>query len=235
MRARVLVLVPLLMGLGGCGSAAAKKQASPTTTVPAATTTTLSKAEIDKAKAKSLVLTAADLPGFTTKAPTPDDNADPLNTCARTAPMLSSAVDSPNDAPGDDFERGADGAVAVGSDGDVLDPVLASTYLKELAGPSLAACFQRVIKAEIVKGLPKGVTATISVVPGTAPVAGAEQAVSLDIKGKVSGGSVALLIRLRLDVLRKQGAIVSLSYAAFGVPFDQAEHDRLLALLASRL
>jgi hypothetical protein len=227
-----LLLVPAVLGGTACGSG--ERSAAPGTTVPAVTTT-LSASEVAKAKARSVVLTAADVPGFTRAAPTTESSPDPQLACAKEAPTLVATTNSPTKVEGETFERGPDGDLTVSSTADVLDPAQATTLLAELASPKLAACFQRAFRDAFNAELGGQASLTVKVVPSSSPVAGAEQAASLDIQGTVSAAGNRVPMHFRWSFVRKQGTVATLDYGAFGAGYDKAEHDRLLALITSRL
>jgi hypothetical protein len=230
-----------LSAMGACGGGGTTSQADlattlvPTSTLPA-TTTTLSPAELAKKKAASIVLVAADVPGFTKAAPTPDDTSpSALDRCEKLTPALNSLDTDPNKVTGDSFER-ADGSVSVESDALVIDDLArAKKAVDELSTSQVARCLESGMKLDVAKGLAPGTTVTVKAAPFKPTVPGAEQVGGLTLTLNVKTPQGAVPFVYSAVQLRKAGVLASVFYGGPTMFAESAELSRLLALVASRM
>ncbi|MCA1670917.1 MAG: hypothetical protein LC799_01485, partial [Actinobacteria bacterium] len=141
----VLGLAAVLL-LGGCGDD--NDSSASTTTVPPATTTTLSQAQLDEQKAGRIVLTTADLPGYTVDPPDPSgDNPEfdaAVTACANNNPMIVQlgSDNDPRGARSPDFSKGE--TVTVSSSVTFADTEdQARSVMTDLNAASFPTCFSR--------------------------------------------------------------------------------------------
>src|SRR5215210_4564227 len=149
----IALALAALMVMGGCGDD--KKESSSTTTVAPATTTTLSQAQLDKQKAARILLTAADLPGYTLSAPDPSIDSSAEFEVASDACVNNNALfiylgdeSDPRGAATEDFEKGE--TLTVSSSvtfGDTEDQV--RTAIADVSATTVAACLARAFAAEV--------------------------------------------------------------------------------------
>ncbi|HWI02470.1 MAG TPA: hypothetical protein VNT52_01345, partial [Acidimicrobiales bacterium] len=152
MRGKALALgLATVMAFGACGDD--NDSASLTTTVAPATTTTLSQIQLDEQKANRIVLTAADLTGFSIDPPDPSDVSPEFeaagNACAKNNPLWVRLA-KPDDPRG---------AVSHFSKGDLIgvqssvtfadDDDQARTAMADVSAPSFASCFSNALAAEL--------------------------------------------------------------------------------------
>ena len=139
--------------LVACGD---DKPSASSTTVPPDTPTTISQADADRQKARRVVLTAADLPGFTQDAPEPGDESADLeaaaNACVGNNPLLVrlGEADDRRGARSPHFSKGD--AVGIGNDvtfGESEDEARAA--IAAVGGSTFPACFASALAAELRK------------------------------------------------------------------------------------
>ena len=233
-RGRVAAGIAAAVLLMGCGD---DESASPATTVAPATTTTLSQTELDRQKAQRIVLTAADLPGYTAEPPDPVEGSDRLEEEA--APCFNNnrlivRVGQPSDQRGAsaDFRKG-DG-VSVGSAvtfAETEDEARAA--LTDIGAASFPACFSRVLTADL-QGTPgvSNVSATTTRLPALAV---GDQSVGYRSVVKARSNGTAVTINLDFTFIRTGRAVAVLDDNSLGTPFPASERGRLATALAGRM
>lgn len=234
-RWRVAAGMAAALLLMGCGDG---EPASPATTVAPATTTTLSQVELDRQKAQRIVLTAADLPGFTPDPPDPIEGSDRLEEEAapcfnnnRLIVRVGQASDQ-RGASSPDFRKG-DG-MSVGSGvtfADTEDEARAA--LTDIGAASFPACFSRVLTADL-QGAPGVTNVATTTTRLPAPAVG-DQSVGYRSVVKARFNGTAVTFNLDFTFIRTGRAVAVLDDFSSGAPFPAAERSRLAMALASRM
>jgi hypothetical protein len=219
----------------GCGEG---ESAAPATTVAPATTTTLSQVDLDRQKAQRIVLTAADVPGFTADPPDPVDGSDTLEEQA--APCFNNnrllvRVGQPSDSRGaasPDFSKGRDIGVGSGVTFAATEDE-ARSALADIGAASFPACFSKVLSDDL-QGAP-GVTNVSATTTRLPALAVGDQSVGYRsvLKARSSGTSVTL--NFDFTFIRSGRAVAILDAFSTGAPFPTAERSRLATLLAGRM
>jgi hypothetical protein len=145
---RVAVGLAAATLLAGCGDDG--ESSSSTTTMAPTTPTTLSQQQLDKQKAQRIVLTAADVPGFTLDPADPSDDSPELdaavNACLNNNPLLVQlgSEGDPRGVDGDDFRKGETQRVSSSvtfADNDDQ----AKAAFNDLGAASFTDCFSRAL------------------------------------------------------------------------------------------
>jgi len=248
-----LVVAAALAAVPGCGGGGGKK--STTTSVPTSLDTPTSEqttsSTIDPAL-QSLLLVAADLPGF--KEPTSAAQAARRSTSCEstTAPAVTALFAAPS-VEGTTFEKGTGGAVKVSSSAIGTTAEQAGAGLTELVDPKVQSCLSADLKASAEKDLPTGSTLTLKLTSAKATVTGVDQTVLLSGTGTLktdttastsdpsstskssTTSKTAKTVVYDQVFLRSGGTILVLTYSG---PSDQAtsvERQRIVATAAKKL
>jgi len=248
-----LVVAAALAVVAGCGGGGGKK--STTTSGPPSSETPTSEqttsTTIDPAL-QSLLLVAADLPGF--KEPTSASPAARRSTSCEstTAPAVTALFAAPS-VEGTTFEKGTGGAVKVSSSAISTTAEQGGAGLTELVDPKVQACLSADLKASAEKDLPTGSTVTLKLTSAKATVAGVEQTVLLSGTGTVKGGDTTAstsgpsstsktstttktkTVVYDLVFLRNGGTILVLTYSGPSDQATSAERQRIVATAAKKL
>ena len=146
--AAALVAVMLMVACGGD-----EESSSDTTAAPPITSTTLSQVQLDDQKAQRVVLTAADLPGFTEDPPEPDDESPEVQAavyaCLNNDPLLMQLGED-NDPRGHgapDFSNGDMTASSSVTFAETEDQARAA--IAALSATSFPTCFSAALTAEL--------------------------------------------------------------------------------------
>ncbi len=218
---RILALVAATALLSGaaCGSRSSKPAA------PA-----------DKVKAERIVLTSADLPGFTAEPDNKSDKsaANPLDACLKNNPLLTDD-EKPRGASGTDFSKD-DGNMHVSS-GAVLAETEAEARqaFSDLKGALLGQCVKDGLQASIEDGADPGLkvgevsAASLS----TAKVADEVVASRLTVPLEADGQELSVFVDL--TILRQGRVFAGVYETASGAPFSDAERARLASLVGERM
>ena len=234
-KTRALGLAAVML-FGACGDD--NDSASSTTTVVPATTTTLSQAQLDKQKAQRIVLTAADLPGYTQDPPdTTPDSAEfeaAANACANNNPVIVQlgTDNDPRGAVSPDFSKGE--AVTVSSSVTFADTEdQARTVMTDLNAESFAACFSRAFTAELRKD-PSFSNVSVSTTKLPAITAG-DQSLGYRVVARVRTEGTNVTLNIDFTFIRVGRAIASIDDLSATTPFPAAERLRLATLVAGRM
>jgi hypothetical protein len=231
------VATVLLAGCGGGGSKSSTPSTSPAASAPASTTTT-SQAEADKDKAQRIVLTAADVPGFTVDvANTSTKNADleaAANACVNNNPLLvrlGEATD-PRGARSPDFTMGE--TLTVGSSatfGETEDE--ARSAIAALSAPAFTGCFSDALAAELGKNPAlTNVTVTTSRLP---TVAAGDQSIGYRSTARLRVSGTAVTFYFDFTFVRTGRGVTVLSDVTVGNAYPEADRTRLATVLAGRM
>lgn len=234
-KAAALGLVAAL-ALGACGDD--NDSASSTTTVAPATTTTLSQVQLDEQKAQRIVLTAADLPGYTQDPP--DSSADSpefeaaANACVNNNPLIVAlGTDAdPRGAVSPDFSKGD--TVTVTSSvtfGDTEDA--ARSVMADLNAASFPACFSRAFTTELRKDTTNSnVSATTTKLPA---ISVGDQSVGYRTVARFRTQGTNVVLNIDFTFVRVGRAFGSIQDLQAQSVFPEAERLRLANALAGRM
>ena len=234
--------VVLLSACNGDDSSAptttAPSSTAPTATVPPSTTASASQVELDRQKGQRVVLTAADLPGFTMGAPDEDDDSAELeaaaNACVNNDRLLTrlGEDDDPRGANSTDFHRSNVLTVNSGvTFGETEDE--ARTSMTALGAPSFTGCFSNDLAAEL-RQRPTFTGVSVSTARLPALSAGDQSAgYRSTARAQVSGQSVTFYFDFTF--IRSGRVLAVISALGIGTPFPEAERSRLATTVAGRM
>ena len=222
----------LLVGCGDDESGAPAPSGTPTTVAP--TSTTLSQIQLDDQKAQRIVLTAADVPGFTMETPEPDDSDYLPGACFNGNAVLLriGRDDDPRGALSPDFTDSQDATVGSAvSFAETEDEARAA--FTALSAPSFTTCFG----AEFAKELDSqpefsNVTATVTRLPALAV---GDQSIGYRTTVKARYTGVAVTTYFDFVFVRAGRAVAVVDAVATGTPFSNAGRTRLVTAVAGRL
>jgi len=227
-----------VMVLVGCGDGDDDESSQPGITV-APTSTTLSQIQLDKQKAQRIVLTATDVPDYTTDAPDSSDEISPegqaaFNTCVNNDPLLI-ALDSDNDPRGalsPDFSKGD--TITIGSSATFAETEdQARAAITTLNAASFPACFQRAIAEELRRdGTVTNVTVTTTKLPALTV---GDQSVGFRSVARFRAGGQSFILNADSTFIRTGRALVLLDFSSVGTAFPAAERSRLATAIAGRM
>ena len=237
-RAAALGLVAALF-LAGCGDDGDDDGGSSSqTTVAPTTSTTLSQAQLDQAKATRVVLTVADLPGYTMDAPDPADTST-LGTdaaeCINNDPVLSQLGDDPDPRGvlGADYSKGEE--ITVGSSVTFADTEdQARAAFTALSAASFPACFARIFASELRTQDPTFTSVNVNTTRLPAITVG-DQSAGFRSVARITSSGVAVTLNVDLTFIRVGRAVAELDTITLGTQFPAAERLRLATALAGRM
>lgn len=229
----VALAAAVAVGVGACGGGGSGGPAPPGTT-----TTSLSPAQLDKARAQRVVLTAADLPGYTTDPPgAARDSAEfeaAADACVRNNPLIVALGedDDPRGASSPGFRRGD--TVRVTSSVTFGDTEAAArTVMADLGAPSFPACFSAAFTAELRKDAANSDVAVTTTTLPADQLGDQSVAFRTVARFRTQGTNVTLNIDFTfVRVGRGFGSVQDLSATT---AFPDAERIRLATALATRM
>ncbi len=230
--AAALVAVMLMVA---CGD---DEESSSDTTAPT-TSTTLSQIQLDEQKAQRVVLTEADLPGYTIDPADPADETSPeglaaLNACGNNDPLFVQLDkdDDPRGATSPSFSKGD--TITVGSSvtfGDNEDQAKAT--MTAVSAAPFPTCLSRALTAELRRD-PAWTNVTVSTTKLPAVTAG-DQAVGYRSTVRARVGGTAVTFYADTIFIRSGRAIASVDVSSVGAVFPEAERTRLVTAVAGRM
>jgi hypothetical protein len=232
---RVGVAVTAGLLVVACGDD--KESSAPPTTVVPTTSTTLSQIQLDKQKAGHIVLTAADLPGFTANPTSKDEDPEAaavLYACANNDPLfvrLGSATDPRGDMS-PDFSTPA--GITIGSGvtfGDTEDE--ARTTVADVSVATFPSCITKATTTAFRKD-PR--FETVNVTTSRLPTLKIGDQ-SIGYRSIVRLGAKGNTVTVYLDetFVRSGRAVAFLNDSTPGTALPEAERTRLLTVLAGRM
>jgi hypothetical protein len=237
-RTAVLGLAAILL-LGGCGDDKDEKGSSapPTTVAPA--TTTLSQIQLDKQKAQRIVLTAADLPGYTQDPPDPSSAGSAefeaaANACANNSPVYVAlgTENDPRGATSPDFSKGD--TITVSSAVTFTETEdQARTAMADVGAATFPACFSRAFTAEIRRD-PTYTNVSVTTTKLPAITAG-DQSLGYRAVVKFRTQGTNATANFDFTLVRVGRAVASVDDYSLTTAFPAAERLRLATLAAARM
>ncbi|HEV2760437.1 MAG TPA: hypothetical protein VGV86_12795 [Acidimicrobiales bacterium] len=234
-RTTLAVAMVAVMLMVGCGDD--EESSAPDTTV--APTTTLSQIQLDDQKAQRVVLTEADLAGYTVDPPDPDDEITPedlaaLNACGNNDPLFVQLDkdDDPRGATSPSFSKGdtitAGSSVTFGENEDQ-----AKATMTAVSAASFPTCLSRALTAQLRRN-PGFTNVTVSTTKLPALTAG-DQAIGYRNTARFRAGGTAVTFYADTVFIRSGRAVASVDVSSVGTPFPEAERTRLATTLAGRM
>ncbi len=222
-----------VMLLVACGD---DESSAPSTT--ASTTTTLSQVELDKQKGQRVVLTAADVPGFTQDPPDPDDDSAELeaaaNACVNNNPVLVQLGKDadPRGANGQDFSKGEEATLS-SSVTFAETEEQARSAITDAGVASFPNCFSRALTAALrAQGTFTNVSVTTAKLP-VLTVGDGSVGYRSTARARVAGTAVTLYFDATF--IRSGRGVAVIDGFTLGAPFPEAERVRLATLVAQRM
>lgn len=231
-------LMTVVVVFGACGDDKKDKESSSPTTA-ASTTTTLSQIQLDKAKAQRILLTAADLPGYTLSPPDPSSaNSAQFDAAAdacvnRNAILAALGEDNdPRGAYTEDFEKGD--SLTVSSAATLAETEdQARTAVADASVATVPACLARAITAELkTDATLTNVTVTGSKLP-TLTVGDQNVGFRMVAKARTQGQNVTF--NTDFTFLRVGRALALLTDSSVTTVLPEAERVRLATVLTGRM
>jgi len=219
--ARIVAVVAVTALLSGaaCGSGSSKPAAA-----------------ADKAKAEQIVLTSADLPGFTAEPDNKSDSssANPLDACLKNNPLLTDG-EKPRGASGTDFSK-EDGNVHVSS-GAVLGETKAEARkaFSDLKGALSGQCVKDGLKSSIEDGVDPGLTVGEVSADSLSTSKVADEVVASRLTVPLEANGQQLSVFVDLTILRQGRVFAGVYDTSSGSPFPDAERSRLVSLVGKRM
>jgi len=233
----VVATLGLVAGCAGGGSSRSTTTRAPSTSstedVPAPSEQSTPPTTVDPTL-QSLVLVAADVPGFKEQAG-PSPTRDRSTSCDPAAAPAVKAISAAAAAEGATFERGPDGAVQVSSRG-ISSPDQAEAALTELVDPKLTACLQADLRAIVEKNSGGGAADAFKMTSAKSKVGGVDQTVILAASASMKDNAgVARTVLLDLVFLRSSGTILVVTYTGPSGMASVAERQRIVAVAGRKL
>jgi hypothetical protein len=224
----------------GCGDDGDKKggESSAQTTIATTTSTTLSQAQLDKAKAPRVVLTLADLPGYTMDPPDPTATSSlgtEAGACINNNPVLARLGDDsdPRGTVGADFSKGEN--ITVGSSVTFAETDdQARTAFTDLSAASFPSCFSKAFAADLKKQDPTFTNVSVNTTKLPAITVG-DQSVGFRNVARVTSSGVNVTLNIDFTFIRVGRAVAELDTVAVATQFAAADRLRLATALAGRM
>lgn len=223
----VLVLVP------ACGGGDSKS--SKTTSAP---TTVRATAEVDKARAGRIVLTGADLPGYTEDASTDVDSPEvdrAFSACVNNDPILTAEPDTnPRTVDGSDFDKTDE--MSVSSTATIGETEYqARAALAQLRQESVPSCMARTFREELGRSIgSEALLRSVDVQNVSVPAAG-DESLGLRLLATVGVANQTVRVTSDVTVIRRERAVAFLVTTGVNEPFPEAERTALADKMAARM
>ena len=219
--------------LAACGD---DESSAPATTV--APTTTLSQVQLDQQKADRVVLTAADVPGYTVDPPGPDDESPELeaaaNACVNNNPVLVQLgkEGDPRGANGQNFSKGEDATLS-SSVTFAETEEQARSAITDAGVASFPTCFSRALTAALrAQGTFTNPSVTTAKLPALTVGDGS---VGYRSTARARVGATAVTLYFDATFIRSGRGVAVIDGFTLGSTFPEAERVRLATLLAQRM
>ena len=233
---RKIVVLALLVLVPACGGGDDSGPESRATTVPP---TTRSAVDVDKERAQRIVLTAADLPGYTEDPVTADEEDDETDrafeACMQNDAVLTAEAETnPRTAEGREFSKGDE--VNVGSEAIVAETEeQAKTALNVVRQPSARNCLGTAFREELAKTLDPGVTLrSVNANTLSTPTVG-DEAVGMRVLATITGGGQTIRANVDFTIIRRERAVAFLLTSQLNSPFPESERAALATKMADRM
>ncbi|MGI9022272.1 MAG: hypothetical protein ACR2HV_03350 [Acidimicrobiales bacterium] len=185
----------------------------------------------DRATAERIVLTKADLPGFTEDAT--DDTSSGLDKCFGRS-QLPGAKDNPRGVNGTDYTKDR-GTLRVQSSAGIAEKEVEATQMfSDFEAALSSQCLKDALKANVEASTPGLRAGEVTSAPLPDPgVTDDSVATRLTIPISVDGERLSLVVDIMF--LRQGRALATFSTLGQDTPFPEAERTRLVALVGERM
>ncbi|HEX2042016.1 MAG TPA: hypothetical protein VHF24_05195 [Acidimicrobiales bacterium] len=231
---KFLVLATALVLLVGCGGD--DSESSQPTTAPTSAQPT---PEQDKARAGRIVLTAADLPGYTEDPDSDEDDDDEtervLGGCVQNDPVLTAdEPESPRTVEGKEFNKGE--TQSVSSTATIAETQeQAEAALAQLRNQTVLNCLESGARRELAGSVGPGATVqAVSVSSLPVPTVG-DEAVGLRIEATITAQGQTVRVTTDVTAVRRERAVAFLSTTGVRNPFSPSERQALATRMADRM
>jgi hypothetical protein len=231
---KFLVLVTALVLLVGCGGD--DSESSQPTTAPTSAQPT---PEQDKARAGRIVLTAADLPGYTEDPDSDEDDDDEtervLGGCVQNDPVLTAdEPESPRTVEGKEFNKGE--TQSVSSTATIAETQeQAEAALTQLRNQTVLNCLESGARRELAGSVGPGATVqAVSVSSLPVPTVG-DEAVGLRIEATITAQGQTVRVTTDVTAVRRERAVAFLSTTGVRNAFSPSERQALATRMADRM
>ena len=187
----------------------------------------------DEETARRIVLTSADLPGFSQEPDVDDDGSAPMDRCVNDNPLL--VGENPRGVDGADFTKD-DGDLRVQS-GAVLavKPAEAAKAFSDLTAALSSQCLKDAIRDTFTRGAQRGVVVRdVSSSPLPKPDVPAEAAASR-LAVSLERGRERTTVHVDMTALRSGRVVGGVFTFSMAKPFPDDERVRLTRLVADRM
>ena len=231
---RKILVLALLVLVPACGGGDSEESSDATT----APTTGRATAEVDKARAGRIVLTGADLPGYTEDASADEDSPEvdkAFATCVDNDPILTAEPDTnPRTVDGSDFDKTDEMSVSSSATiGETEDQ--ARKAIAQLRGQGVLDCMGRSFREELSESL--GAQALLREVSvEKLPVAAAgDESVGLRLLATIGVANQSVRVSSDVTAIRRERAVAFLVTTGVNEPFPEVERTALANKMASRM
>lgn len=229
----VALCAAAVMLLVACGD---DEDSSSPTTAPA-TSTTVSQVELDRQKAQRVVLTAADVPGYTQDPERSQNSAEveaAVNACVNNNPLLVRLGEDSDSrgAKSPQFSRGdALSVTASATFGETEDE--ARGAITAFEAPSFNGCFSNAVAAELRRD---PAYSNVSVTTARLPALNAgDQSIGYRTTARLRTAGQAVTFYLDYTFVRSGRGVAVLSGNGVNTPVPEADRSRLATTMAGRL
>jgi hypothetical protein len=188
----------------------------------------------DEAAARRVVLTSADLPGYTEEPGDPDERSSAIDRCVANNPLLN-VEDNPRGASGPDLTMG-DNNIQVQSGALFAEK---EAEAEEAFSDIQAALSSQCLKDEMRKSVQEAVDPDVNVQTVSAQTlpapGGTDQSVASRVTVPLESGDEQLTVYADLTFLREGRGLAGVFTLQAGSPFPDAERTRLAGVVAERL
>ena len=225
----VLALVP------ACGGGDDDTESSEATTPP---TTARATAEVDKARAGRIVLTGADLPGYTEDASTDEDSPEvdrAFAACVNNDPILTAdAATHPRTVEGSDFDKTDELSMSSSATiGETEDQARAA--LVQLRQEAVPDCLARTFREELSRSIgSEALLRSVDVESLSVPTAG-DESVGLRLVAVVGAGGQTVRVTSDVTAIRRERAVALLVTTGVNELFPEPERATLADKMAARM
>ena len=231
---KIVVVVTALVLLAGCGGDDDSESSRPTTAATSGPPTV----EQDKARAGRIVLTAADVPGYTEDTSTEDDDEEidrAFAGCVQNDPVLTAEEpENPRTVEGREFDK--DQAQSVSSTATIAETQeQAQAALAQLRNQTVLNCLESAARRELGRSLgPDASLQDVSV--SSLPVATVgDESAGFRIASTLSAEGQAVRVTIDVTAIRRERAVAFLSTTGVRSPFSPSEREALATRIAERM
>jgi len=190
----------------------------------------------DKSKAERIVLTSADLPGYTAQAADPGDKeSSSIDDCIADNSPLFGVEDNPRGVEGGDYTKD-DGNLRVQSGAAIAekeaDAKKAFADVKDAFG---GQCIKDGLKTNITEGADPGLKVGDVFTSPLPPFKDTDDSEAIRITVPLEAGGERVSVFVDMTILRQGRTLAAVFTFQTGAPFPDADRTRLVSLVADRM